>query len=233
MDDISQLATQFQSSSEKDRLRLIPKLIDSGDRGWEILMEFIKSRSRESPSLVVGKVYQELIRTKTTAAREFVEQYLQDGIMALKSSANIDYKILEKLLVEQNFQAADSLTREKLCELAGSDAIARKWLYFTEVDRISATDLHTIDRLWWLYSEGKFGFAVQRKIWLGVGKDFSQLWQKIGWKKDNNWTRYPQEFTWNLSAPSGHLPLSNQLRGVRVITALLSHPVWSENLQSK
>ena len=229
MDDISRLATQFQSSSEKDRLKLIPKLIDTGDRGWEILMEFMKSCSLESPNPVKGKIYQELKRAKTAATEEFIEKYLKDGIMPLKSAASIDYQPLEKLLIEGDFQAADSMTREKLCELAGRDAIARKWLYFTEVEKFPATDLKTIDRLWWIYSEGKFGFSVQRKIWLGLSQDFPQLWQKIGWKKDNNWTRYPQEFTWNLSAPIGHLPLSNQLRGVRVITSLLSHPVWSEN----
>jgi len=230
MDDISQLATQFNSSSDKDKLKLVPKLIDSGNSGWEILIEFLKSSSSESPNLVAGKVYQELIAAQTNGTQEFVEKYLKNGIMTLKSAADIDYQTLEKLLIQKDFQAADSLTRAKLCELAGSDAIARKWLYFTEVDKIPGTDLQTIDRLWWVYSEGKFGFAVQRKLWLGVGKDFSQLWQKIGWKNDNNWTRYPQEFTWDLNAPTGHLPLLNQLRGVRVITSLFSHPVWSQNL---
>ncbi|PLZ94121.1 hypothetical protein CI594_16205, partial [Fischerella thermalis CCMEE 5196] len=44
--------------------------------------------------------------------------------------------------------------------------------------------------------------------------------------KGNNWTRYPQEFTWDLSAPKGHLPLSNQLRGVRVIASIFAHPAW-------
>ncbi|MDJ0727323.1 MAG: GUN4 N-terminal ARM-like repeat domain-containing protein [Prochloraceae cyanobacterium] len=230
MDDISQLATQFNSSSDKDKLKLVPKLIDSGNSGWEILIEFLKSSSSESPNLVAGKVYQELIAAQTTGTQELVEKYLKNGIVTLKSAADIDYQTLEKLLIQKDFQAADSLTRAKLCELAGSDAIARKWLYFTEVDKIPGTDLQTIDRLWWVYSEGKFGFAVQRKLWLGVGKDFSQLWQKIGWKNDNNWTRYPQEFTWDLNAPTGHLPLLNQLRGVRVITSLFSHPVWSQNL---
>jgi len=228
MDDISQLATQFQSSSEKDRLKLIPKLIDTGDRGWEILIEFMKTCSIESPNPVTGKIYQELKLAKTSATQEYIEKYFKDGIIPLKSAANIDYQPLERLLIEKDFQSADSMTIEKLCELAGKDAIARKWLYFTEVEKFPATDLKTVDTLWQIYSEGKFGFSVQRKIWLGLDRDFPRLWQKIGWKKDNNWTRYPQEFTWDLTAPVGHLPLSNQLRGVRVITSLLSHPVWSE-----
>ncbi|MEO8890989.1 MAG: GUN4 domain-containing protein, partial [Coleofasciculaceae cyanobacterium] len=33
-------------------------------------------------------------------------------------------------------------------------------------------------------------------------------------------------FIWDLSAPRGHLPLSNQLRGVRPFAALMGHRAW-------
>lgn len=148
-------------------------------------------------------------------------------IVLLKSERNIDYSPLEELLRAQDFQAADKMTLEKLCELAGVEATQRKWLYFTEVENFPVSDLHTIDKLWRNYSEGKFGFSVQREIWLSLGKNWEKLWPKIGWKTGNNWTRYPNEFTWALSAPKGHLPLSNQLRGVRVMASLLSHPAWT------
>ena len=148
-------------------------------------------------------------------------------IVLLKSERNIDYTPLETLLKAQDFQAADQMTLEKLCELAGVEATQRKWLYFTEVENFPVTDLQTINQLWLNYSEGKFGFSVQREIWLTLGKNWEKLWPKIGWKAGNNWTRYPNEFTWDLSAPKGHLPLSNQLRGVRVMASLLSHPAWT------
>lgn len=145
----------------------------------------------------------------------------------LDSERQIDYAPLQQLLAEQQFEAADTLTRELLCQLGGEGAVARKWLYFTEVDNIPVTDLQTIDRLWVAYSDGKFGFSVQRKLWLGTGKNWDKLWPKMGWKNGNSWTRYPQGFTWSLDAPKGHLPLSNQLRGVRVIAALFAHPAWN------
>ncbi len=148
-------------------------------------------------------------------------------IVLLKSERNIDYTSLETLLKAQDFQAADKVTLEKLCELAGIEAGQRNWLYFTEVENFPVTDLQTIDRLWLNYSEGKFGFSVQREIWLSLGKNWEKLWPKIGWKSGNNWTRYPHQFIWDLSAPKGHLPLSNQLRGVRVMASLLSHPAWT------
>ncbi|HIK32889.1 MAG TPA: GUN4 domain-containing protein [Oscillatoriales cyanobacterium M59_W2019_021] len=147
-------------------------------------------------------------------------------VVSLASERNIDYSFLQSALEAQDFQTADLLTRELLCQLAGDAAIARKWVYFTEIDRIPTTDLQTIDRLWLTYSDNKFGFSVQRQIWLGKGKNWDKLWVELGWKTNNNWTRYPHEFTWDSSAPKGHLPLSNQLRGVRVLAAIFAHPAW-------
>ena len=53
---------------------------------------------------------------------------------------------------------------------------------------------------------------------------WEQLWPRLGWKSGGVWTRYPGSFQWSLSAPEGHMPLINQLRGVRLMDALLSHP---------
>lgn len=150
-----------------------------------------------------------------------------DNAGLLRSQRGVDYSPLQALLAQQDFQAADQLTLQKLCEIAGTTAEQRKWVYFTEVDSFPILDLQTINQLWLTHSAGRFGFSVQREIWLSVGKNWAKFWPKIGWKQGNSWTRYPQEFTWDLSAPKGHLPLSNQLRGVRMMAALLNHPAWT------
>ena len=59
-------------------------------------------------------------------------------------------------------------------------------------------------------------------------KDWNQLWIQLGWKVNNTLCRYPSEFTWNLHAPKGHLPLFNQLRGVRSLQYLFDHPAWNK-----
>lgn len=229
MQDINDLISQLESESEKQQLKLIPQLVEVGDSGYQALMAWMSSCRDNSVNLAMGKAYQVLNRANTPETKEFLHQNFPGGIVSLVSEKNIDYSILQQLLAQQDFQQADVVTIQKLCELAGNSAIERKWLYFTEIDGFPATDLQTIDRLWRVYSEGKFGFSVQRKIWISVGKDFTKLWSKIQWKDGNNWTRYPNEFIWNLSAPEGHLPLSNQLRGVRVINAIFNHPAWSKN----
>jgi GUN4-like/ARM-like repeat domain, GUN4-N terminal len=227
MQDISGLNHQIYLESEKNQLKLIPQLSAEGEAGLKVLMDWMLSLRDEPANLAMGKAYQVLYQVKNSSTQEFLAANFPTGIVPLKSERNIDYQPLQELLAQQDFQGADVLTLQKLCELAGEAAIQRNWLYFTDIDSFSSTDLHTLNQLWLVHSEGRFGFSVQRQIWLSVGKDFSKLWHKIGWKTDNNWTRYPKEFTWDLSAPQGHLPLSNQLRGVRVIASLFSHPVWS------
>ncbi|MDZ4878429.1 MAG: Ycf53-like protein [Chroococcidiopsis cubana SAG 39.79] len=74
------------------------------------------------------------------------------------------------------------MTLQKLCELAGATAVQRKWLYFTEVERFPILDLQTVDTLWSVYSEGKFGFSVQRGLWLTLGKNWEKLWAKLAGK---------------------------------------------------
>jgi len=85
-------------------------------------------------------------------------------------------------------------------------------------------DLETIDRLWTIYSTGRFGFSIQAKILKSVGEKYELMWPKIGWKKEGLWTRYPGSFCWSLDAPDGHMPLINQLRGVRLMDSILRHP---------
>lgn len=226
--DASSLANEviakLKSSSEKTQLQIITDLAESG---LDVLMEFLLESRAIPANIVMGKAYQILFQSNSEKASQFLQTYFPNGIVPLNSDRNIDYTPLQKLLAQQDFQAADSLTLQKCCELAGPIAVKRKWLYFTEVESFPITDLQTIDKLWVVHSEGKFGYSVQREIWLGVEKNWEKFWPKINWKNGNNWTRYPQEFTWDLSAPRGHLPLSNQLRGVRVINSLFNHPAWS------
>jgi len=226
--------SRLKSTPEKNLLAVISELA-TDEAGQKALMQFLQERCNgtgDSPTskadLVAGKIYQTLFQSDSPACADFLQTHFPRGIVPLRSQNEIDYHPLQILLAKQDFQAADQLTLQKLCELAGDAAIQRKWIYFTEVEQFPAIDLQTINALWLVHSEGKFGFSVQRELWLSLGKNWDKLWPKIGWKDGINWTRYPQGFTWDLTAPKGHLPLSNQLRGVRVMASLLSHPAWDQ-----
>lgn len=229
--DLSTLGLQLTSGSQRVQQQTIPQLATLGNPGLDVLIEFLLERRSDSPNWVDGKAYQMLHAANYPTAQEFLQTYFPTGLVSLQSERGIDYSPLQQLLIAEDFQAADRMTLQKMCELAGAAAVQRKWLYFTEVENFPLTDLQTINTLWLVYSEGKFGFSIQREIWLSLGKNWEKFWAKIGWKNGNTWTRYPDGFTWNLTAPVGHLPLSNQLRGNRVIAALFSHPAWTKEFR--
>jgi GUN4-like/ARM-like repeat domain, GUN4-N terminal len=224
---MTDLRDRLKLESVKNQLSLLQELADSGDGGLEIIMDFLVGQQAIPATPAQGKAYQLLHQVNSTQTNQFLQDQFPNGLVPLLSDRAIDYSLLQTLLIQQDLQAADKLTLEKLCELAGETALQRRWLYFSEVERFPTTDLQTINTLWLVFCEGRFGFSVQRELWLGVGKNWDRLWEQIGWRTGNSWTRYPNEFTWSLTAPKGHLPLSNQLRGVRVLAALLSHPAWN------
>lgn len=225
---LEDLRQQLQGDSLKRQLSAIHELVALGTEGLDTLKSVALERKDAAPTLVDGRMVQVLY-----AAQDEMQDFLLEtwpaGRVPMPSAAEVDYSPIQDCLVAQDFQEADRLTLVKMCELAGPTAVKRKWVYFTEVDMFPSLDLQTLDHLWQIYSEGKFGFSVQRRIWLGLGQNWDKLWPRLAWKDDNIWTRYPGGFIWDLSAPDGHLPLSNQLRGVRMMASLLSHPAWDEN----
>jgi GUN4-like/ARM-like repeat domain, GUN4-N terminal len=227
MQDISSINHSIYSESPRNQLKIVDQLLVDPTSDLQTLMDWMVSVKDQSV-LALGKAYHALYLNPNPQIQEWLQQNFPQGVVPLESTLDIDYQPLQKLLAQQDFQQADVITLQKMCELAGSAAVERKWIYFTEVINLPIADLITLDQLWLMASAGKFGFSVQRQLWLSVGKDFTKLWTKINWKSGNVWTRYPQEFTWDLSAPTGHLPLSNQLRGVRVIDAIFAHPAWTQ-----
>lgn len=148
----------------------------------------------------------------------------QDGV-ALESDLGIDYSQLRELLQAKDFKAADAETRSLLIKMSGEEAIKRGWIYWAEVKRIPEKDMSTLEGLWQLHSEGKFGFAQQRKIWRKQRGQFDKFALEVSWFTapwtNRNW---PDEFVYTMEAPVGHLPLTNCIRGAQVLQELLDHP---------
>ncbi|MGC1310569.1 MAG: GUN4 N-terminal ARM-like repeat domain-containing protein [Phormidesmis sp.] len=231
-DKLEMLTTALEANSIKKQLQAVRDLSALGRAGEPALADFVRRRMDPKnpayPTAAHGSAYQSLYNQGTSAAAKAVIQALPHGLVCPRSAKGIDYGELQKLLVRREYQRADKLTNQKLCELAGESAIARKWIYFTEVENFPVIDLTAMDVMWGLYSDNKFGWSKQHALWTRLSQNWERLWPQLNWKTGNSWTRYPNEFTWDLSAPEGHLPLSNQLRGVRTMSSLLSHPAWGQ-----
>ena len=220
IENITDLVNSFVESNQRKRKSLIKKIESSADSLFEVADTFLKESDRGGDDWANGWILQVLKMYKP----EFFENKIYNKWFLTYTEREINFDKLQLNLLEQNFEEADRLTSSILRELAGKVAEKRGYVFYSEVKNMSGKDLETIDRLWKIYSQGKFGFSIQAKLLKSVGKRYDLLWPRIGWKKDGIWTRYPSAFSWSLDAPDGHMPLVNQLRGVRLMDSILRHP---------
>jgi|TARA_B110000444_G_C18577959_1_gene472565 hypothetical protein len=219
---VDQLLEKFSSGSLRQKRSLIPAVEKAADQLAAMGAAALASFDREGDDWAAGWILQILNRHQPAALSPLLDA--SGGWFSTGSESDLDYSTLQQALLEERFEEADRLTSAFLRQLAGEQAERRGYVYFSEVLSIRGLDLVTIDRLWIAYSQGRFGFTVQARLLATVNGRYDKLWPRIGWKKEGVWTRYPRAFDWSLKAPEGHMPLINQLRGVRLIDALLNHP---------
>nr|UAD87120.1 hypothetical protein [Gracilaria pacifica] len=228
-----QVASLNISCDRGQQVKIIEQIIQSGRMGQEALLNFLVNRyiiQKQNVEFLDGLIFEFLYSYAIDEIKKRLSSYFPFGLIDLQSSLQLNYQPLQDLLMNHDFQKADSLTQSYLCSLTNADKkYNRDWLYFTDISSLPCEDLYVLDKLWRIYSRDKFGFSIQRKIWLSNDCNWEKFWLLIGWNKSGIPLRYPNEFIWSIDAPDGHLPLFNQLRGVQVIAALFNHNVWGDD----
>ena len=87
------------------------------------------------------------------------------------------------------------------------------WLDSDSIEKFPCEDLRTIDQLWVKYSQGRFGFSVQKQIYQEVQEHYRKFGDRVGWRYKENWILY-SEITFGLDAPRGHLPFNRADTGI-------------------
>ena len=226
-----QLLERFLTANPRQRRSLLPQLLQRCQELRPLIPEQLDRLDATADDWAPGTLLQLLLSQQDPLVEAFWQRH-PEGWLAVSSAQGIDYAPLQRALLLQQFEEADRLTSEHLRQLAGPDAVKRGYVYYSEVPPIAAADLESLDRLWVVYSQGRFGFSVQLRLLRSLAGRWDQLWPRLGWKQAGVWTRYPAAFTWSLEAPEGHLPLVNQLRGVRLMDALLSHPALQQRVSA-
>jgi len=139
--------------------------------------------------------------------------------LSLRSDWNVDYTHLQDLLESNQWQKADEETLSVM--LQATERTQAGWLDAIAIAKFPCTDLHTIDRLWGRYSDEKFSFRVQYRLYSGVTistenavnlsrsdeEQALELCKNVGWwVKRLEFLRYYNQFDFTLQAPDGHLP---------------------------
>ncbi|WP_172456321.1 GUN4 domain-containing protein, partial [Microcystis aeruginosa] len=210
------------------------------------LIEFGTKKRYQSASEVLQALQ---IKTSVSISQTTIQKPVNPVIsvpqtppsIQLKSAKGIDYRNLEDLLKRQQWKEADKETARVMLQVA--NRTKERWLREEDIDNFPCEDLRTIDQLWLKYSNGKFGFSVQAKIYreLGGTRQYNRrVWDafgdRVGWRVNNSWIQMLanlennswmnqinlennswicyKDVTFDLKAPLGHLPVMNGLDSV-------------------
>ena len=131
-------------------------------------------------------------------------------VKLISAVVGMDYTNLRNLLATKKWREADEETGRVMLKVAGKEE--EGWLNTENIDNFPCEDLRTIDQLWVKYSNGHFGFSVQKRIYQslrGTREYDRSVWEKfgdqVGWRKNNRWTDY-NDLTFSELAPKAHLP---------------------------
>lgn len=225
------LLERFQAANPRQRRALLATLQQQSHCLRPLIPDHLAGVDATGDDWAAGFLIQLLLDEQDGLHEEFLARY-PDGWLATVSALGLDYAPLQRALMAQQFEEADRITSSLLRELAGPEAVRRGYVYYSEVPPIASADLDSLDRLWVCFSRGRFGFSVQGKLLRGCNGRWELLWPKLAWKDGGRWTRYPGSFQWSIEAPEGHMPLVNQLRGVRLMDALLNHPALQQRIKA-
>jgi len=211
---------EFLAASELGRLRQESILYDKfAVAAWEatILLygelvnpsNLIREAMKQHPNLAY-KIYQ------TTAKRLDLSNAERAELERLKKTvASSRYERLEALMIAGDWAGADDETYRLMITTVGKE----EGDYFTREELLNfpCEELLAIDRLWVKYSQGQFGFSVQKEIYVACGAKLDgrypgdKIWEdfgtRVGWRENDNWkSRNELKMNPRLS-PKGEFPL--------------------------
>ena len=161
-----------------------------------------QKRAKEERAVELQRQLEEEKRQREEAERrerelEAERQRQKKNEVSLVSAKGVDYRKLRDLLKAKKWQEADEETRTVISKAASRES--EGWLRGSDAENFSCQDLGTIDKLWVKYSNGKFGFSVQKQIYLSLGgtKEYNRdVWKKlgdkVGWRKGGQWLSYSE-----------------------------------------
>lgn len=161
---------------------------------------------------------------------EFSDEERQQQIKDYIPKLTADYTKLQDLLRLGKWLEADFETLSIMLKIAGREQEGN--FDFKSLNNFPCADLCKIDQLWTEYSNGHFGFGVQRQILDGVMKQHDKphggwmhslgrlilnqektyleaFGEQVGWRDkgfSSIWMQSYIELTFSLDAPRGHFP---------------------------
>jgi hypothetical protein len=197
--EFSHLSFQgYLAATELDRLHQEDSLLEHvGDAWWKETI-LLYAAQLNDPSPFIRRIYQ----LGTSEAVRVAHSCWKETAYKTEPNLNLDirqqwYQVLERQLQAKQWRDADKETYRLMITTVGKED--GKWLHPEDLSDFPCEDLLVLDSLWVRYSDGLWGFSVQKRIWKECGSPglydgtdrITAQWETfgdcVGWRKDGNW----------------------------------------------
>ena len=144
------------------------------------------------------------------------------------------YQQLETYLKNSQWKEADQETSRLMLQIVGKEA--DQWLNEEDIQNFPCEDLRTLDKLWVDYSNGKFGFSVQKKVWIACGgvpgeydyDVYKKFADQVGWRKLGDWLSYDKITFLLHGSKHAHLPARAGCSRISVFAGVVRPSVYGD-----
>lgn len=156
---------------------------------------------------------------------------LEEDLKALQPTVTTSrYQPLEDFLKNGQWREADKETYRLMITAVGKEE--GEFFSREELLNFPCDELKAIDGLWVKYSQGKFGFSVQKQIYVECGnpldgeyheKTWKLFAERVGWRKDGSYLNYSDLKANPSFSPAGEFPIGRTWLLWLLEVSLLSH----------
>ncbi|MBE9114123.1 GUN4 domain-containing protein, partial [Nodosilinea sp. LEGE 07298] len=207
---------EYLAAAEVVRTRQEPLLYDRFDDDWwkpTILLYVAQVKPARLLRQMIEQGATDLAYTCWQDTTKRLDPVLEEELKGLQQTvAASRYQQLEQYLQNGQWKEADEETYRLMITTVGKEE--GQYFEAEELLNFPCEELLTIDGLWVQYSQGKFGFSVQKEIYLskevgGVAdgrydkEALERFGDRVAWRVEDKWTF---RMKYDTSAPKGHLP---------------------------
>ncbi|MBH8551509.1 GUN4 domain-containing protein [Nostocaceae cyanobacterium CENA357] len=226
--EIRELITELQNqgySEEDAKTEIATELAEEARKKPKVRKKLFMWKKSFSTNTKKTNDENEVAREVVTSATVYSHTSSKDFTEVVSGC----YQKLDELLKARKWEEAD-LETAKIIYVISHKELPENSPYKTYLTNsfgseyikvLPRKDLNNINKLWLKYSNGRFGFSAQKRIWkrLGDGSDTTynryeiqkKFGDEVGWRKEGNWLYYSDIYYWR-TAQSGHLPILLMLR---------------------
>ena len=195
---------------KKQEELLLQRLEESG---WREAIQLYTALAKPSP--VIRKLCEINTQESIDLAYVCLQESSQRIAIELREEVKrLRYQWLEEYLQNGEWRKADEETYRVMLQTVGKK-MGEQYLSVQDIQDFPCEDLRRINQLWLDYSNGRFGFSVQKNIWLSVGGKpgdeynyelYVKYAQKVKWYDEKGEYVGFEKLMFREDAPKGHLP---------------------------